>query len=562
MNEQSQYRTSSFLPVPSAAIRTAVLQRKCACGTHTIAGDECDECKDKGGELQRKSSNSNKHAEVPPIVHQVLGSAGEPLDARTRSSFETRFAQSFSKVPVSSVSRQLSQNSLTIGEPSHAYEREADRIADSVMTQERRDDRSFSMHKPERGNFDLSQVRIHTGANAAESARAINALAYTVGNNIVFGAGQFAPGTNSGGHLLAHELTHVVQQSGNISAKIQRQPAGDKDETPSSDIGKAISKNSIFKKLPKFARDKILKEIDNAPETITKAVLDKIIDLAPIDDGYKEGLKKAGEAIIDKITGRKSPSTSKCDAVPGYHEGTSSGFKGMCCRGSIESAETCCSPDKFAPKNGFSNCCQPNEFVNADGKCEEFAAVDPSSICMPPGKKDSLGKCCMPPLEVIDGMCATRPKPESPAKPFSLKFTLGVIDDYNIDESILNGRQKPRYEEVRKQIHQFMESCPASMITIVGFADKPGTEEHNQDLGQRRADHIKFLLQLDLIKINPKGMPPLIFARSEGESNPVDAAAGEKFSAKNRRVEIEFNSMCPPLGNPSLATSLTDTRFR
>jgi outer membrane protein OmpA-like peptidoglycan-associated protein len=107
-----------------------------------------------------------------------------------------------------------------------------------------------------------------------------------------------------------------------------------------------------------------------------------------------------------------------------------------------------------------------------------------------------------------------------------------------------------------------MKSCPSSLITIVGFADKPGTEEHNFDLGQRRAEHAKFLLQLDLIKINPGGMPPFIFARSEGENNPVDEAAGQKYSTKNRRIEIELNSLCPPLSSPSLTKPLTDTPFR
>ena len=137
-----------------------------------------------------------------------------------------------------------------------------------------------------------------------------------------------------------------------------------------------------------------------------------------------------------------------------------------------------------------------------------------------------------------------------------------MINDYNIDESVLNSRQKPHFEKVKKQIHQFMEACPSSMITVAGFTDKPGSEEHNFGLGQRRADHIKFLLELDLIKINFRGMPPLIFARSEGESNPVDPAAGEKFSAKNRRIEIEFNSICPPLSNPSLTKPLLDTPLR
>jgi hypothetical protein len=61
---------------------------------------------------------------------------------------------------------------------------------------------------------DFSAVRIHTDAEAARSADAVNALAYTVGNHVVFGAGQFAPHTPRGAHLLAHELAHTVQQRG------------------------------------------------------------------------------------------------------------------------------------------------------------------------------------------------------------------------------------------------------------------------------------------------------------------------------------------------------------
>jgi hypothetical protein len=63
-----------------------------------------------------------------------------------------------------------------------------------------------------RFGHDFSQVRVHTDTRAAESARAANALAYTVGSNVVFGAGQYALGTTKGRNLLAHELTHTVQQ--------------------------------------------------------------------------------------------------------------------------------------------------------------------------------------------------------------------------------------------------------------------------------------------------------------------------------------------------------------
>ncbi|WP_091617537.1 DUF4157 domain-containing protein [Amycolatopsis saalfeldensis] len=65
---------------------------------------------------------------------------------------------------------------------------------------------------------DFSQVRVHTGGRAAESARAVGADAYTVGNDIVFGAGRYAPGTSEGDRLLAHELAHVAQHRQSPSA--------------------------------------------------------------------------------------------------------------------------------------------------------------------------------------------------------------------------------------------------------------------------------------------------------------------------------------------------------
>src|SRR5262249_43583700 len=70
---------------------------------------------------------------------------------------------------------------------------------------------------------DFSRVRVHTDGKAAESARAVNALAYTVGADIVFAGGQYAPSTASGQRLLAHELAHVVQQSAGGAPTVQRQ---------------------------------------------------------------------------------------------------------------------------------------------------------------------------------------------------------------------------------------------------------------------------------------------------------------------------------------------------
>lgn len=77
-----------------------------------------------------------------------------------------------------------------------------------------RDARAFL--EPRFGH-DFSQVRVHTDTRASESAQAVQARAFAVGSDVVFGAGQYAPGTSEGKRLLAHELTHVVQQTGQVS---------------------------------------------------------------------------------------------------------------------------------------------------------------------------------------------------------------------------------------------------------------------------------------------------------------------------------------------------------
>jgi hypothetical protein len=89
--------------------------------------------------------------------------------------------------------------------------------------------RSVRENMEGRFGHDFSGVRIHTDARAAESARSVNALAYTVGNHVVFGRGQYAPSSRSGQHLLAHELAHTVQQSKGATHGIQRYKVTDCD---------------------------------------------------------------------------------------------------------------------------------------------------------------------------------------------------------------------------------------------------------------------------------------------------------------------------------------------
>jgi hypothetical protein len=96
-----------------------------------------------------------------------------------------------------------------------------------------------------RFGHDFGAVRIHTGGSAAESARELGAQAYTLGRDIVFGSGRFAPTTHDGRRLLAHELTHVVQQSrgqGQAPRLIQRSP-GPLDEGSTLKTGADLDSN-------------------------------------------------------------------------------------------------------------------------------------------------------------------------------------------------------------------------------------------------------------------------------------------------------------------------------
>ncbi len=86
-----------------------------------------------------------------------------------------------------------------------------------------------------RFNADFSAVRLHTDAHAHQLARSVNAQAFTVGANIVFGAGHFAPQTDRGKHLLAHELSHVLQQAG--PRTLQRAPAQRDPDCPGYERG-------------------------------------------------------------------------------------------------------------------------------------------------------------------------------------------------------------------------------------------------------------------------------------------------------------------------------------
>jgi len=140
--------------------------------------------------IQREASGLGVQPHASALVRHVLNSPGQPLDPKTRSLMEPRLGH------------------------------------------------------------DFSGVRVHTDREAAESARAISATAYTVGTHVTFGAGQYQPGSHSGEQILAHELTHVVQQSSGpvagtlIGGGVSISRSGDHFEQQASAASDAFSRGS------------------------------------------------------------------------------------------------------------------------------------------------------------------------------------------------------------------------------------------------------------------------------------------------------------------------------
>jgi hypothetical protein len=98
-----------------------------------------------------------------------------------------------------------------------------------------------------RFGYDFSHVRVHTDDQAAESANAVNAVAYTVGYDVVFGLGRYAPMTSDGRRLLAHELTHVIQQ---------RADAGNRGRSPDRILTDFVAERDADEMAARLSEDK------------------------------------------------------------------------------------------------------------------------------------------------------------------------------------------------------------------------------------------------------------------------------------------------------------------
>ncbi len=310
---------------------------------------ECDKCHEKKPALQRSAINSAPGS-VPPIVHEVLRTPGQPLDSDVRAFMEPRFGH------------------------------------------------------------DFGQVRIHTDDRAAKSAQAANALAYTVRHDVVFDTAHYAPGTLPGQRLLAHELTHLVQQSkGNVTGT----------------MGKS------------------------SPEISS-----------PSDPLEREATRISG-SIVSSGAG-----TTGLEAIA------------------------------------------PREDISAASGTQLLRQVAPSSA------------------EDVDLELAM---PASASMAGSL-----TIDRFELDKAILTKEHLGALSQHTKKLQKILKRYPDSFASVVGHTDASGTEEHNEKLGQERADAVRS----ELIAQGISG--EILRAASLGERSLIVPTKAPE--PRNRRVEILFQS--------------------
>jgi hypothetical protein len=220
-----------------------------------------------GQSYEIRSTLQDHVAARDDAVQRMLQTHDEHINAGPADSLLSRLGYDVSRISILPSAGGAIKAKLEISSPGDEFEREADLVAEQVMRmpeplihdqavagnaegslcreeeeasiQAKRADGQISKSSPtmavqkhiassegvplpqstrdsfeSRFGYDFSQVRIHADFQAAEATQAINARAFTIGRDVVFAKGQFSPQTDSGRKLLAHELTHVVQQQG------------------------------------------------------------------------------------------------------------------------------------------------------------------------------------------------------------------------------------------------------------------------------------------------------------------------------------------------------------
>jgi len=530
-------------------MRTGILHRTCACADHTN-GAHCIECTQKRSLLQRETTRDYARKEAPPVVHKVLGSPGQPLDAATRAFFEPRFRRDFTQVPLHAAGSGSAEPE--IGQPDSVWEQEAEQVAESISG------KSGAAGTLPPARRDFSQVRVHTDARAAAAARAISSEAFTAGNHIVFDQGRYAPQTAAGKHLLAHELTHVTQQSG--PSLIQRTLAVNPSHpafAPSTDPAAALTPAQRFSMMDSLIQglcDRF--EVDSVGgEVLTKSRTS--LDPAALVTGSKP----TGCCCLNVLTNAPNTWTIQVSQVIGAR--TLFGTRDV-----ILNPTT--SPVEFGAFTAADTLAFQGAVPTAGHELCGHAALE--ELQAHPAGQDRMTTDVHDPTVRIENLVSTEqgiPASELRGLAASGSHRGESVDRITIGNYPLNGTNVPSSESAKLQFAVDYAQTNDSFVSILGHSDAAGSSAAKQAVSDLRANKAKTaLIAKGLSQITGASNPmPGVnrFATVKGVSDsqpptpPLDAV-----QANWRRVEIHTASfpagaLTPPTGTPTAVTPHTQS---
>ena len=538
MNIRMQALTQ-VVPTPSfTPVQRGFLQRKCACGTHAMGGEQCVDCAKKKTVLQRKlaigASNDPLEQEADRIASQVMAGPApsyiNPISPGVQRFTGHTIGQT--DLAPASVDRVLARSGMPV---------------ESTLRQD----------MEQRFGYDFSKVRVHTGDAAEQSARDVSAHAYTVGHNIVFGARQFAPGTNEGQRLLAHELTHVVQQgkrensTGNLQLGVMDTPqeaeadqaSQQRDSSTQPTVPTVSSAPGIIQRQSSDVGNLVLRLGEGGRIEVLYGTPDLPIT-GPLGAGIRcqngRCQPVAGQNPAD-ITNRTYTVQEAIDLLRGSVTTTSG------------SSRTSCPPDRQIPQ--LAACCPVG--MTWDGT----ACVSPSAtwptFCLP-SQMTPRGTCC-PTGEIWNysaRRCAppitsAQPGVQSPQLTFP-QLQLGrapirfgtiesaTFDSFRSDDAAVPSQHNASLDHLASLLNVYRDA----EVHIDGHTDSTASEAHNDRLSRNRAEAVRAELTARNV-VNPGRLHTQGFGEHQLLARPERNEADE---TRNRRVEVWF--YLPPTEGP------------
>ena len=398
-----------------------------------------------------------------------------------------------------------------------------------------------------RFGHDFSHVRVHADERAGASAQAVDARAYTVGADIVFGPGEYRPHDAAGQRLLAHELTHTLQQAHFSSAAPQASleigPADTPLEREADRVAEQVMSASPQKMdlghslagtagpMLSLSRPMLQREEKKTKEPLIPIpVFDELDPMIIVPDvpgvpSFLRGrqvklstLRSALDVLRGNLPSLGGPAQDFCQQVlPGYETAHGGDVDGLCCPRFVRDRDRCCRWQDIGMMS--FRCCRSDEVVIGD-RCVRPEPVPAPPLPAPP--TPAPGGLTFPPIPRLEL--------QFPNIPF------GTIESDTIDHFALNRPELPstagaKLDRLASQLKLYSDA----EVHVEGHTDSSYTEEYNQRLSEQRAQSVRDALVrrgIDGGRIASQGF---------GETRllfPSEANAEEK--AKNRRVDVWF----------------------